>query len=194
MVLDVRPAAAFGTGHVPGSLNVGLGGQFASWCGQLLDPARQIVLVADDEESVGEAQVRLARVGLEGVVGYLSGGIAAWDRAGLPLERVPQVAVSELQARLAEGDGLQVVDVRRPAEYGSGHVPGAVSIPLDGLDRNLGRLDSSRPTAVICASGYRSSAATSLLRRHGFEVIFNVVGGTGAWLAAGYPAEPPQAR
>jgi hydroxyacylglutathione hydrolase len=193
-VLDVRAAAPFGTGHVPGSVNVGLGGQFASWCGQLVDPAGPLVLVADDEESIGEAQVRLARVGLEGVVGYLAGGIAAWDRAGLPLERIPQIAVSELQARLAEGGGLQVVDVRRPAEYGSGHVPEAVSIPLDGLEKRLDRLDSSRPTAVICASGYRSSAAASLLRRRGFETIFNVVGGTSAWLAAGYPCEPPRPR
>jgi hydroxyacylglutathione hydrolase len=194
MVLDVRAAAPFGTGHVPGSMNVGLGGQFASWCGQLLDPSRPIILVADDEESVGEAQVRLARVGLEGVVGYLAGGIAAWDGAGLPLERVPQIAVSELQARLGEGDRLQVVDVRRPAEYRSGHVPEAVSLPLDALEKGLARLDARRPTAVICASGYRSSAATSLLRRHGFGAIFNVVGGTSAWLAAGYPSEPPQAR
>jgi len=121
-------------------------------------------------------------------------GIAAWDGDGMPLGRVPQIAVSELRARLAEADGLQVVDVRRPAEYRSGHVPESVSIPLDSLERNLGSLDPRRETAVICASGYRSSAATSLLRRRGFEAIFNVVGGTGAWLAAGYPCEPPQPR
>src|SRR4029453_11192973 len=82
VVLDVRPAAAFGAGHVPGSFNIGLGGQFASWAGTLLDARAPLVIVADEEASVREAQLRLARVGLERVTGYLAGGIAAWDRAG----------------------------------------------------------------------------------------------------------------
>jgi len=188
-VLDVRTNTEYGTGHVPGSLNIGLGGQFASWAGTLLDPGRPILLVASDEARVEEAVMRLSRVGLENVAGYLAGGIAAWEGGGRPLARRPQIAVDELFARRLEIPDLQVIDVRRPGEYASGHVPGALSLPLDHLETGLGRLDSGRPTAVICAGGYRSSAATSLLERQGFADLVNVLGGTSAWVAAGYPVE-----
>ena len=190
-VLDVRASAGFGAGHVPGSINVGLGGQFASWAGTLLDPARPLVVVADDEARAREAAMRLARVGLEDVAGYLDGGLAAWHRAGLPVSELPQIAVDELKDRLLEGGGLQVLDVRRPGEYAAGHVPGATSRPLDRLEGDVRSLDPARPTAVICAGGYRSSAATSILRRHGFRDLLNVVGGTSAWVAAGYEVEKP---
>ena len=190
-VLDVRTSGDFGAGHVPGSTHIGLGGQFASWSGTLLDPARPVVVVADDEARVREAVMRLARVGLENMDGYLEGGIAAWRGAGLPVAEVPQIPVAELKRRL--GAGLQVVDVRRPGEYTSGHVPGAASRPLDRLERDIRGLDPSRPTAVICAGGYRSSAATSLLERHGFRDLSNVMGGTSAWVAAGYDVEMPVA-
>ena len=191
-VLDVRTSGDFGAGHVPGSTNIGLGGQFASWSGTLLDPARPLVIVADDEARAREAVMRLARVGLETVAGYLAGGIAAWRNAGLAVDEVPQIPVAELKQRLGT-PGLQVVDVRRPGEYASGHVPGAASRPLDRLEESLRGLDPSRPTAVICAGGYRSSAATSLLERHGFRNLSNVIGGTSAWVAAGYAVETPAA-
>ena len=187
--LDVRSSAAFGTGHVPGSINVGLSGQFASWTGSLLPAGPPIVLVADDPDQVREAATRLARVGLDSVAGYLDGGVAAWDRAGLPLAAVPQITVDALHALLGEPVRLQVVDVRRPLEYAAGHVPGAVNRPLDRLERELAGLDPARPTAVICAGGYRSSAACGLLLRHGFADLRNVVGGTSAWVGAGLPTE-----
>jgi hydroxyacylglutathione hydrolase len=190
MLLDVRAAAEFGAGHLPGSINVGLGGQFASWAGILIDAARELVIVASDEERAREAALRLARVGLENVAGFLDGGVLAWQRAGRVLDRLPQIAVDELRARLAEDPSLQVLDVRRPGEYAAGHVPGAQHAPLDRLERELPQLDDARPTAVICAGGYRSSAACSVLLRSGFAgPLFNVVGGTSAWTAAGHPVE-----
>jgi rhodanese-related sulfurtransferase len=189
ILLDVRPSAAYGTGHLPGSLNVGLGGQFASWAGTLVPAGRPIVVIADDDAGAHEAVVRLARVGLETVEGHLEGGVAAWDRAGLPLVTRPQITVDELALRRREISGLQVVDVRRKGEYKSGHVPGARHVPLDRLERDVGRLDPSKPTAAICAGGYRSSAATSLLERHGFADLVNVIGGTSAWIAAGHEVE-----
>jgi hydroxyacylglutathione hydrolase len=189
-LLDVRGSAAFGAGHVPGAVNIGLGGQFASWAGTLLASDRPIVIAAEDEAGVREAVTRLARVGLENVAGFLAGGVAAWDKVGLPLAPVPQITVDELFAQLLERrEGLQVLDVRRPGEYAGGHVPGALSHPLDRLERELPALDPARPTAVICAGGYRSSAATSLLQRRGFRDLLNVVGGTSAWIAAGYDVE-----
>ena len=189
LLLDVRPAAAFGTGHVPGSINVGLSGQFASWAGTLLPADARLVIVAEDDDQVDEAALRLSRVGLENVAGYLEGGVAAWDRAGMPLATVPQIAVDELKALLQENDSLQVVDVRRPPEFAGGHVPRALLRPLDRLERELAGLDHAKRTAVVCAGGYRSSAGTSRLQRRGFRDLRNVVGGTSAWTAAGYPTE-----
>jgi glyoxylase-like metal-dependent hydrolase (beta-lactamase superfamily II)/rhodanese-related sulfurtransferase len=190
VLLDVRPVAAFGAGHVPGSVNIGLGGQFASWAGTLIPADRPLVIVAEEEDHVREAVMRLARVGLDNVAGFLGGGVAAWDHGGRPLATVPQWPVDELRAQMRER-GLQVLDVRRPGEYASGHVPGAVCRPLDRLEREAASLDAARPTAVICAGGYRSSAATSLLRRRGFAELYNIVGGTSAWVAAGYEVEIP---
>jgi hydroxyacylglutathione hydrolase len=188
-LLDVRGSAAFGAGHIPGSLNVALQGQFASWAGTLIPPDQPIVIVAEDEDGVRETALRLARVGLEDVAGYLEGGLAAWDRSGRRSAILPQITVDELQARRLAPADLQVVDVRRPGEYAAGHVPGAVSLPLDRLEREAGRLERGRFTALICAGGYRSSAGVSLLARLGFPDLANVVGGTAAWMAAGYPTE-----
>jgi glyoxylase-like metal-dependent hydrolase (beta-lactamase superfamily II)/rhodanese-related sulfurtransferase len=185
-VLDVRSAAAFGTAHVPGAFNIPLNGQFASWAGTLLPLARGLAIVADGEDEVREAAVRLARVGVENVTGFLAGGIAAWDRTGLALASLPQITVADLRERLAADGELQVLDVRRPAEYDAGHLPTAINVPLDRLPREAIPLDPRKPTAVVCASGYRSSAAASVLLRRGFEDLLNVVGGTSAWVKAGY--------
>jgi hydroxyacylglutathione hydrolase len=189
LVLDVRPAGAFGTGHVPGSLSIGLGGQFASWAGSLIRAGTPIVVVAEDESGAGEAVTRLARVGVESVKGYLDGGIYAWDRAGLPVATLAQMPVDELKARMDEGARLQVIDVRRAPEFWAGHVPTSKHVQLGDLEAERDRLDRSRPTVVICGSGYRSSAGASLLERGGFADLYNVVGGTAAWVNAGYPTD-----
>ena len=195
LVLDVRNEAAFGAGHVPGALQIGLSGQFASWAGCLIPAGTPLILVAEESAKVDEAVIRLARVGIESVKGFLEGGVYAWDKAGFPLATVSQVPVDELRHRLDEQPQLQVLDVRRPGEYQTGHVPGAVNVPLSNLAERLSQnttspaLDSNRPLAVICQGGYRSSAATSILSRRGFKNLFNVVGGTGAWITAGFPVE-----
>lgn len=190
-VLDVRSAMDFGAGHVPGSINIGLGGQFAIWAGTLIPMGAPIVLVAESEEKVDEAVTRLARVGIESVNGYLAGGFAAWRAAGKPVAALPQISVSELHDLIQENTELQILDVRRPAEYESGHVPHAVPEQLLGLRTKVSSLplDSTKRTAVICAGGYRSSAAASILEQHGFENLLNVTGGTGAWIKAGYEVE-----
>jgi hydroxyacylglutathione hydrolase len=190
-VLDVRSAAEFGAGHLPGSINIGLGGQFAIWAGTLIPLGSPIVIVADSEEQAEEAVMRLARVGHDNVVGYLEGGIASWHDAGFAVASVPQITVAELHELLKADSGLQVVDVRRSTEYSSGHVPGAKTLPLADAEKNIPQLhfDPSKRTAVICAGGYRSSAAASILQSHGFTDLRNVVGGTGAWVGAGYPVE-----
>jgi hydroxyacylglutathione hydrolase len=184
-VLDVRDAAAWAASHVPGSINIDLHGAFASWAGALVPMTEPIALVAADPAEEHEAFVRLARVGLEQVVGSLS--IDAWRAAGLPLARVPRLEASELADRLRRDPSLQLLDVRRPAEHAAGHIPGAVNLPVDELAGRLVELDPARPVAVACAGGYRSPAAAGILERAGFTVAGDLVGGTLAWLSAGLP-------
>jgi hydroxyacylglutathione hydrolase len=184
VVLDTRPAARFGAGHVPGSLHIGLSGQFASWAGALMSPGSPIVLVAEEEEQVHEARTRLARVGIENVAGYLDGGILSWHDAGLPLAITEQIGVEELDARMREGTSGKIVDVRRPGEWQAGHIPGATHFPLNVLAGEAAALPKDQPLAVICASGFRSSIATSVLERQGFTKVTNVVGGMTAWRGA----------
>jgi rhodanese-related sulfurtransferase len=193
IILDVRSAAEFGTGHVPGSLNIGLGGQFAMWAGSLIPLTAPIVIVAQSEAQVDEAQMRLARVGIENVKGYLEGGVEVWRHAGFDLATVQQISVDELNRLIVEQTPLQILDVRRPPEYASGHVPRAIHAPLSTLAATIQTplLNPAKRTAVICAGGFRSSAATSILQQNGFADLLNVTGGTTAWLNAGYPVEVP---
>ena len=178
VILDVRDSGAFAAGHLPNAVNIGLGGQFASWAGTLLSADDRIVIVAESEERSREAVMRLARVGMENVDGWLAGGVVAWSAAGYECARIAQLTVSELR----DADA-RVLDVRRANEYAGGHVPGAINIPLHELQRRIGEVDA--PCAVICAGGYRSSAAASILARHGLQAV-NVVGGTAAWIREGY--------
>ena len=190
-VLDVRSASEFGQGHVPGAINIGLGGQFAMWAGSLLPLTDPVLLVAESNEKVGEAVMRLARVGIESVNGYLDGGMMAWHAAGYDVAVIPQISVNELDELLNDESELQVIDVRRPPEYEGGHVPRAATAPLSILKERIPslKLDPGKPTAVICAGGYRSSAATSILEQCGFTNLRNVTGGTSAWINAGLAVE-----
>jgi rhodanese-related sulfurtransferase len=191
VILDVRAAADFGVAHVPDSMNIGLGGQFAIWAGSLIAIGTPIVIVAESAENAQEAVTRLARVGHENVKGFLAGGINAWRNAGLLLATVPQITVNDLCELTSHPAPLQVVDVRRAPEYAGGHVPHALHAPLMSLEQSLPglALDPTKPTAVICAGGYRSSAAASILERHGFAKLLNVTGGTSAWIGAGFEVE-----
>jgi rhodanese-related sulfurtransferase len=184
IVLDMRPASQYGAGHVPGSLNIGLSGQFASWAGALIPPRVPILLVSEEKDQVREARTRLARVGLENVAGYLAGGLLEWHRAGLPLATTEQIGVEELDARLREGRACRVLDVRRPAEWQAGHIADAVHVPLNTLAEQAAELPKDESVAVICAGGFRSSIGTSILEQQGFTRVTNVVGGMAAWKTA----------
>jgi hydroxyacylglutathione hydrolase len=189
VILDVRPAASYGTAHVPGSINIALKGQFASWAGSLLSIDAPIVIVSEGHDEVSEAVMRLARVGIESVRGYLDGGVYAWDKAGLETATIEQIPVDELRDRIRETAQLQVLDVRRPGEYRDGHAVRAFNIPLTDLKKRINELDPDRPIAIVCRSGYRSSAATSILEGRGFPNVANVVGGTQAWISSGFEVE-----
>jgi hydroxyacylglutathione hydrolase len=184
IVLDTRPASDFGAAHVPGSIQIGLGGQYATWAAIVLGLDKEIVLVAEDPEKAAESRLRLARVGIEHVGGYLEDGIAGWTRAALPMDSTSQISVQQLRDLAGE---IQIVDVRRAAEWQGGHVPGAVLKPLDHLTAQLGGLDKTKPIAVYCKGGYRSAIAASLLQREGFEQVLNVTGGFDAWRTCDLP-------
>lgn len=191
IVLDTRPAPQFGEAHVPGAVHIALSGQYASFAGIIIGLEAPIVLVTEDEH-LEESRVRLARVGIEKIVGYLDGGMLAWERAGFPIAQVPQISVLELHQQLSEHPGeVQVVDVRKPAEWECGHLEHAALKPLSKLRTMLTDLDRNKPIAVHCKSGYRSSIAASLLQQAGFEQVMNVVGGFDAWQAHKLPVLSP---
>jgi hydroxyacylglutathione hydrolase len=178
IVLDTRAGEDFARGHVPQSVNIGLGGQFASWAGTVLGLGAKIIVVAESEEKALEARLRLARVGIERVAGYLKDGVRGWQGGGNSLGTIPQITAAQLRQRLGE---LTVLDVRREAEWQAGHIEGARWHALDEFPRVLPAVDRDAPVAVHCKSGYRSIIAASLLRRAGFRQVTDVIGGYDAW-------------
>jgi len=184
VVLDTRPSDKFGAAHIPGSINVGLRGQFASWAARLLGVNRDIVLVAEDDAGIAESRLRLARVGIEKIAGALSGGMQEWADAEMPFASIPQLSAREADLELANG-AITLVDVREMNERTSrGVVPGSVSIPLQTLKTRANELNRENPVLVMCQGGYRSSIGASLLKSVGFADVANVVGGFDAWSIA----------
>ena len=175
--IDARSIEAFGAAHVPGSISIALSGQFASWAGSLLGLASRPVLIAENAEQIEEARIRLARVGIEELSGYLQDGLEGWKQAGFALATLPQISAHELSAR----HDLDVLDVRRDGEWQAGHLENAQLWPLDRLRDSLPPLDKNAAIAVHCKSGYRSTIACSLLQRAGYTNVVNVTGGFDAW-------------
>jgi hydroxyacylglutathione hydrolase len=187
IALDVRPGDEFAAEHVPGSVNIALGGQFASWAGTVLGLAAHPVLIAGPEEQLAEARLRLARVGIEALGGYLEGGVGSWKGAGFATAKIAQISVEDLNAGLKNGD-LQVLDVRRESEWESAHIEGANWWPLDNFKVSPPEIDHDAAIAVHCKGGYRSMIATSLLQRAGFKNVMNITGGFHAWQQANLPS------
>jgi hydroxyacylglutathione hydrolase len=186
VALDIRSGEDFSSAHVPGSVHIALSGQFATWAGTVLGLAAHPVLIADTPEQVAEAQLRLARVGIEAAGGYLAGGIAGWRQAGYSLAALPQISVAVLKERI-DREGLHVLDVRREPEWRAGHIDSAEWHALDAFARGLPSIDKDIPLAVHCKSGYRSMIACSLLQKAGFSKVVNVTGGFDAWQQSQLP-------
>jgi hydroxyacylglutathione hydrolase len=179
-ILDTRPSTVFTEGFVPESVSIGLDGRYAEWAGSLIPFDRHLVLVTEagrEEESV----VRLARVGLDNVIGYLKGGYAAWVAAGEQPDMIIDIEADELAMDIPHDTRLEVLDVRKPAEFEAGHVRGATNLPLSDMSDilTLANVSSDHNLYVHCAGGYRSVIACSLLKRQGFHNLRNVLGGWG---------------
>ncbi|AYK22642.1 MULTISPECIES: MBL fold metallo-hydrolase [Pseudomonadaceae] len=187
-VVDVRSILAFGGGHVPGAINIALRNEFVNWAGWMLDDARPILLVGESADDVHQAVTQLYRIGLDDIRGYLRNGMTDWQNAALPLNRLQEWTVHELNAR-REAPDVQVLDVRSPQEVAAGRVPGARHIFVAHLADRLNELDPDKTTATYCGSGYRASIAASILKKAGFRDVANVPGSWMAWKAANLPVQ-----
>jgi hydroxyacylglutathione hydrolase len=186
LVVDTRPVMQFAVAHVPGSVHIALSGQYASWAARLLGLDTRLIIVGEDPERVRESQLRLARVGIENVVGYLEDGITAWIMGGNEVEYIPQVSVHELcELRESERDHLAILDVRETGELSGGVIENSIRIPLGELAARVHELDRAKLLVAHCKGGYRSSIAASLLRKAGLRDVANLTGGFDAWKAAG---------
>jgi glyoxylase-like metal-dependent hydrolase (beta-lactamase superfamily II)/rhodanese-related sulfurtransferase len=187
MIVDTRPAIQFAVGHVPGSIHIALTGQFASWAARILGLDARLIIVGEDIEHVRESQMRLARVGIENIAGYLAGGVAGWIQNGVELDYIPQITVQDfVELRAEEGDRIAVLDVRELGEVeNSGAIEKSTRIPLGSLESRLAEVERDKLLVVHCKGGYRSSIATSILRRAGFRDVASLIGGFDAWKAAG---------
>lgn len=182
VVVDSRDDMSFAAGHLRGSVNVGLGGRFAEYAGEVMTPGTPIVLVTDPGHE-GEAKVRLARIGFDRVLGALDRPLEAFVAHPEYVERLSRLSVEALDDRLDAVSDLVLIDVRNPGEVALGAIPQSRNISLPALLQNIDALDRSAPTVVYCAGGYRSAIAASLLRSRGFADVSDLIGGYSAWAA-----------
>jgi glyoxylase-like metal-dependent hydrolase (beta-lactamase superfamily II)/rhodanese-related sulfurtransferase len=184
-VLDTRDPVAFGAAHLAGSINIGLGGQYATWAGTILSREQPIVIIADPGGE-NESALRLGRIGFDHVVGYLQGGLGSL-KSRADLTKTTQRVSPSLAYEFVASDELLAVDVRTPGEREAKRIGGSLSIPLNHFADRMSELPHNRPLLVYCAGGYRSSIAASLLQRRGFTKITELAGGLAAWEAAHLP-------
>lgn len=187
-IVDIRSILAFGGGHVPDAINIALRTEFVNWAGWMLDDSRPILLVGESAGDIHQAVTQLYRIGLDNIAGYLRNGMTDWQNAALPLNKVQEWTVHELNARREELD-VQLLDVRSPNEVANGKVPGAKHIFVAHLADRLDELDANKTIVTYCGSGYRASIAASILKKAGFCDVANVPGSWIAWSAAGLPVE-----
>ena len=178
IILDTRPASEFAAGFIPGSIFIGLEGRFAEWAGSLLPFDKKIILITPqgkEEETV----IRLARVGFDKMNGFLRGGFEAWQQAKEKTDMIIDVEADELMMDIPHDPNLTVVDVRREAEHGNGHLKGSVNLPLSDMTNValLAQFEEDENLYVHCAGGYRSVIALSILKREGINNVRNIAGG-----------------
>ncbi len=179
LVLDTRKPEQFVKGFVPNSISIGVDGGFAPWVGALIPDIKQPILLITEPGREEEVVTRLARVGYDYAIGYLKGGFSEWEAAGKEIDLLESIPASEFSERF-KGETLEVVDVRKPGEYQSEHVKGALNLPLDYINQHLAEFKKDRTLYLHCAGGYRSVIAASILKARGWNNLVNVEGGYGA--------------
>jgi rhodanese-related sulfurtransferase len=192
LILDTRPTEEFASFHIPGAMQIGLMGSFASWAAILIGASQRILLVAENASGAQEAHSRLARVGLENVVGYTLADKQQWQQHGLELITLPIYQSKDVRGALRANPAAQLIDVRSRPEWLQGHLPGALSMPLLELNDQALSIDPSRPILVYCQDEYRATIAASILLRNHAGDIAILTGGVQEWHARSIPSETPR--
>lgn len=180
VVLDTRDPQVFAKGFIPKSINIGLNGQFAPWVGALIPDLKQPILLVTDTDKAEETITRLARVGYDNTIGYLAGGIAAWQADGRELDNINSITAQQFEATLKEQPSLIALDVRKPGEYAAEHLASTLTRPLDYINDWMGEVNPNETYYIHCAGGYRSMIAASILKARGVENVIDIAGGYGA--------------
>lgn len=176
LILDTRSPEAFAAGHIPGSINIGIDGNFAPWAGALIPDPDEPILIVAEEGREKEVITRLARVGLDLCLGYLQGGVEAWRAAGKKTDKIRSVTALELAALMTMAH-LHIIDVRNSSEFTDSHVINAVHVPLESINQEMHKLDRDKTYYIYCGSGYRSVTFISILKARGFHYLINVTEG-----------------
>ena len=187
LVLDTRDTAAFGGVHIPDSINIGFAKQTANWIGMVIDPDKNLILIVSDEKAYETMTVNLHRIGYDNIIGYLYGGMAAWQEAGFPISQLWQISTEKLKQKIEAGKYEYIFDVRTPAEWEDGHIEQAAHLPLTNLLRQLPDIPKDKELIAICAVGYRGNIAASFFQSNGFDHVHSLAGGMTAWVNSGKP-------
>ena len=177
LILDTRDPQVFSKAFIPNSINIGIDGSFAPWVGTLIPDIRQEILIIAEDGREEEVVTRLARVGCDQVIGFLKGGLNAWQKAGKEVDTITSITAEELAAILVKNNNAKILDVRKNSEFESEHIAGAENIPLDNINSLLEKIQAQETSYVHCAGGYRSMIFTSILRARGFKNLVDVKGG-----------------
>ncbi|MDW8465984.1 MAG: rhodanese-like domain-containing protein [Chloroherpetonaceae bacterium] len=191
VVLDSRSPDDFSAGSIQGAVNIWRNGQMANWVGSLIPKSAQILVIADEGYEL-EAAMRCARIGYDSVIGYLKGGVQAWKQSGRPV--ITRQRLTPKQAFEEVKNGAVLLDVRKPAERKNKFIEGSLFITLTHLEEEVHKLPKDKKIVVHCAGGYRSATAVSLLNKHGFMNVTDVIGGIDAWQKDGLPVVVEQAE
>ena len=187
LVLDTRDTAAFGGVHIPDSINIGFAKQTANWIGMVIDPEKDLILIVSDEKAYETMTVHLHRIGYDNIIGYLYGGMAAWQEAGFPIGQLWQISTEKLKQKIAAGTCEYLFDVRTMAEWEDGHIEQATHLPLTSLLRQLPDIPKDKEVIAACGVGYRGNIAASFFQGNGFEHVHSLAGGMAAWVNSGKP-------
>ena len=179
LILDTRAPQVFAAGFVPGSINIGIDGQFAPWVGALITDINQPILLVCEAGREEENIMRLARVGYDNTLGYLAGGVAAWEQAGKPVDHILSVNALDFEKEHYNTE-INILDTRRPGEYETAHIAEVLNKPLDYINDWIGSLDRDEKYYIHCAGGYRSMIAASILKARGYDHVIDIAGGYGA--------------
>ena len=180
LILDTRDPLTFAKGFVPNAINIGLNGQFAPWVGALITDLKQELLLVTDSGKAEETITRLARVGYDNTIGYLEGGIVAWQNAGKELDTITSITAADFETIAHHDQTITALDVRKPGEYEAEHLELTLSRPLDYINEWTGEIDPDKTYYIHCAGGYRSMIAASILKARGITNVIDIEGGYGA--------------